>query len=545
MFFRKFQGIFNRMVGSGSLSSSMAGRGSATVLCALVFGSFVHGASAQSNTFYGTTAGASITTGTNDSGFGAATLFLNSTGSDNTAMGYRALVFNTTGTDNTATGSNALGAGASVPMEGSLNTATGSHSLYSLTSGGRNTASGFNALHNNTTGGYNTASGVYALENNVSGGDNTAIGSFSLRANTSSYNTAIGDSSLQGNTTGSSNTAAGYTALLSNTTGLNNTAVGTSTLYHNTTASGNTATGASALAYNTTGASNTAQGFQALLNNTTASFNSALGMNALYSNKTGIYNTAVGANALLRNATSYNTAVGLNALYSDTTGAFNTGQGALALFRNTTGSSNIALGYGAGQNLTTGSSNIEIGNAGVAAETRTTRIGSTQIRAFVAGVRGAVVGGGVAVYVSASGQLGTNPSSRRFKQDIANMDQQSEAVLALRPVSFRYKEEFDPTKTAQFGLIAEEVAEIDPDLVARDDKGEIYSVRYEAVNAMLLNEFLKEHIQLVELKAAVTQQQKEIVVLTAALKTATAQIEKVSAQITLQKPATPIVAASE
>ncbi len=191
----------------------------------------------------------------------------------------------------------------------------------------------------------------------------------------------------------------------------------------------------------------------------------------------------------------FNTASGAFALNSNTSGNYNTANGSTALYSNTTGDSNIALGVNAGKNLTTGSNNIEIGNVGVNGEANTIRIGQPgmQTRTFIAGIFGATATNGAAVYASSDGRLGTKTSSRRFKQDIASMDAASEALLALRPVTFRYKTDIDPQGIPQFGLVAEEVEKVAPELVARDDKGEIYTVRYEAVNAMLLNEFLKEH----------------------------------------------------
>src|SRR5438552_3085145 len=219
-----------------------------------------------------------------------------------------------------------------------------------------------------------------------------------------------------------------------------------------------------------------------------------------------------------------NTAEGDGALSSVTTGFSNTANGVNALFCNTTGSSNIALGVSAGQNLTTGNNNIDIGNPGVAAEANTIRIGTvgTQTKTFIAGISGAGVTG-VAVKVNAAGQLGTAPSSERFKDAIKPMDKASEAVLALKPVTFHYKKELDPDGTPQFGLIAEEVAKVNPDLVARDDQGKIYTVRYDAVNAMLLNEFLKEHSKVEELKKQVER--------------LTAGLQKVSNELELRKPA--------
>src|SRR5438477_380078 len=236
-------------------------------------------------------------------------------------------------------------------------------------------------------------------------------------------------------------------------------------------------------------------------------------------------NTAEGDGALSSVTTGFsNTANGFSALFSNTTGIDNTANGVEALFFNTTGSSNIALGVSAGQNLTTGNNNIDIGNPGVAAEANTIRIGTvgTQTKTFIAGISGAGVTG-VAVKVNAAGQLGTAPSSERFKDAIKPMDKASEAVLALKPVTFHYKKELDPDGTPQFGLIAEEVAKVNPDLVARDDQGKIYTVRYDAVNAMLLNEFLKEHSKVEELKKQVER--------------LTAGLQKVSNELELRKPA--------
>ena len=217
-------------------------------------------------------------------------------------------------------------------------------------------------------------------------------------------------------------------------------------------------------------------------------------MEALYGNTTGQMNTAVGLDALYVNTTGgYNTASGMIALYSNTTGHNNTASGFSALYGNTTGSSNIAVGNNAGYLLTTGDNNIDIGNDGVAGEANTIRIGSTQTAAYIAGISGVTSSGGAAVYVNSSGKLGTVTSSRRFKDGIEGMGGASEAILSLRPVTFRYKPELDPQGIPQFGLIAEEVNDVNPNLVIRDDQGVIQTVRYEQVNAMLLNEFLKDH----------------------------------------------------
>jgi hypothetical protein len=209
-----------------------------------------------------------------------------------------------------------------------------------------------------------------------------------------------------------------------------------------------------------------------------------------------------------------------------------------ALFNNTTGNSNIAIGLGAGGSLTTGSNNIDIGNQGVAAETNTIRIGTqgTQTRTFVAGISGSPIAG-TGVVINNGGRLGTVASSRRFKDDIKPMDKASEAILALKPVTFHYKKEVDLDGVPQFGLIAEEVAEVNPDLVARDAEGTIYTVRYEAVNAMLLNEFLKEHKKVEEQEKRIVELKSGMIALAATVKEQAAQIQKVSAQLEASKPA--------
>ena len=292
----------------------------------------------------------------------------------------------------------------------------------------------------------------------------------------------------------------------------------------------NTAEGTNALFSRTTGVWNTALGYQALFKDTTGNTNTAVGLNALYNNTTGSQNVAIGVQALQSNNGSYNTANGDSALFSNTIGVNNTADGWGALFSNTTGSSNIALGVSAGVNLTTGSNNIDIGNAGVAGESAKIRIGKNQKNTFIAGINGVTVARGVGVIVDSTGHLGTVVSSARFKDEIKPMDKASEAVLALKPVTFRYKHELDPDGIPQFGLVAEQVEKVNPDLVARDAQGKPYTVRYEAVNAMLLNEFLKEHGQ-------VQEQQKQIENLTAQLKEQAAQIRKVSDKVELSKPA--------
>jgi hypothetical protein len=319
------------------------------------------------------------------------------------------------------------------------------------------------------------------------------------------------------NTTGSGNAAVGFQALLNNTEGIGNAAMGIAALGSNKTGSSNTAIGDGALGLSTFSNTNTAIGSNALHNNgsggVTAEANTAVGVGALTGNVDGEFNTAVGNEALQAVNGENNTAVGDEAL-----GNFN--------FK--AGSENIALGSHAGIGLTNGSSNIYIGNQGVAEESFTIRIGSNnQAFTFIAGISGTPVVGDTVV-VNADGQLGTEMSAARFKKEIRPMAKTSEAILALKPVSFQYKS--DSKVTQRFGLIAEDVAKVNPDLVVRDRKGEIYSVRYEAVNAMLLNEFLKEHRTVQELKTTVAQQEKQIETLTAGL-------QKVSAQLEVSKPA--------
>jgi hypothetical protein len=333
-------------------------------------------------------------------------------------------------------------------------------------------------------------------------------------------NTVLGEDALLNNTTGDGNTAIGFDALLNNTDGFNNTATGAFALSSNTTGPANTANGALALSSNTIGCCNTADGLNALASNTSGGGNTASGLGSLVSNTTGDSNTANGANALS----------------SNTTGLNNTASGNSALLSNTTGSNNIALGYQAGQNLTTGDNNINIGNPGVAAEFRTIRIGTngTHRHTAIAGIRGTTVPCGIGVLVGSNGELGTVVSSARFKDQIKPMDKVSEAILALKPVTFHYKPELDPEGIPQFGLVAEDVEKVNPDLVARDDQGKVYTVRYEAVNAMLLNEFLKEHRKVEEQGGIIAKQQKQIEALTVGL-------QRVSAQVEISRPASPTV----
>jgi hypothetical protein len=321
----------------------------------------------------------------------------------------------------------------------------------------------------------NTATGVGALLSNTAGAQNTANGAFALA----------------GNTIGDVNTATGFEALLSNTEGYYNTANGSEALLSNTTGTSNTAIGASALLTNTTGTSNTATGVFALYRNATGVDNTASGNGSLYNNTIGSGNTAMGGNALSAN----------------TTGANNTAIGASTLSNNYAGSNNIALGYGAGANVTAGSYNVYIG-AGVPGVAND--VGHTYISNISSTVQAP---GGNIEYVTINLDtklLGHSSSSRRYKEHIKPMANASEALYQLKPVTYRYKKEIDQHQSAAFGLIAEEVAKVNPDLVAHDSKGRSESVHYEMVNAMLLNEFLKEHRRVEAQQSKIDEQDRTI-----------------------------------
>jgi len=304
---------------------------------------------------------------------------------------------------------------------------------------------------------------------------------------------------------------------LANNTGTDNTAVGIDALQTNTIGLGNTATGASALLANSTGSANTATGASALLSNTTGVANAATGTDALSSNTSGNYNTASGASALLSNTIGgANTAGGAWALSSNTTGSYITATGYWALKSNTTGTNNIGIGASAAANVSGGNSNnIHIGTAGASADSDTIRIGgntalgdpATQAQFFASGIYGATVTGN-AVYVSSGGQLGVQSSSRRYKQDIRDMGDTTETVMGLRPVRFRYKTE-GADGSEQYGLIAEEVEEVAPELVGRGLDGQIDSVHYEKVNAILLNQVQAQQRQIEAQKQQIDTQNRE------------------------------------
>jgi hypothetical protein len=359
---------------------------------------------------------------------------------------------------------------------------------------GGNTAEGQAALSSLTSGTYNTAVGFLSLRSNIEGNFNTAIGAGTLLLNTAASNTAIGAGALLSNTLGFDNTANGAFALFSNTEGRGNTANGSEALVGNTTGNFNTATGDGALAANTEGAFNTASGLDALEGNTTGNNNTAVGTEAL-GNSNGDNNTAIGGSALSSNST---------------------------------GGGNTALGDSAGHDLTTGNNNVCIGAGviGVAGESNTTRIrniGSTPIV------------GGINVVIESTSEFGDHrlgyaSSSRRYKQEIKPMDKASESLFALKPVTFRAKDNTgDTARVKHYGLIAEEVATVDPDLVVFNPEGTPETLCFDSINAMLLNEFLKEHKKVEKLEATLEA-------VNSRLQEQAAQIQKVSAQVNAAKP---------
>ena len=313
-------------------------------------------------------------------------------------------------------------------------------------------------------------------------------------------NTGMGTGALQNNSS-EANTGSGYQALSSNTTGISNTGIGHQVLFSNTTGSGNTASGDSALYYNTTGSNNTASGVAALggtaaVSDTNGDNNAAVGAYALGNNTTGFSNTASGAGALRFNSTgSENAAFGEAALWNNTGGNDNIAIGLQALFSNTTGNGNIALGLNAGSNLTVGDNNIDIWNQGVRAESGTIRIGDpkAQHAAYIAGIWGHIVKPGSPVFVGPDGSLGVVASSERYKTDVASMGSSTTKISQLRPVTFHLKS--DATGELQYGLIAEEVDKVFPELVVRDEAGKIEGVRYDELAPILLNELLQQQQQ--------------------------------------------------
>jgi hypothetical protein len=378
-----------------------------------------------------------------------------------------------------------------------FNTASGTHALENVTpnpDGNNNSAFGDTALQFNNTGQWNTGIGSEALQYNTSGFANSGLGYNALNMNTfGNYNTGCGFATLQNNTVGSYNTAHGSGALFSNTTGNNNTSSGFDSLYANTT-----------------GGYNTAVGYLALQGSTTGSYTTAVGAFSLQANTTGGYNTGFGAYSLIANTTgSGNTAFGYAGLRSMTTGSNNIGFGYQSLYLNSTGSNNIALGYQGGYYPLSGSDLIEIGSLGAFADDKLIRIGTqgTQTKAYIAGISSAQITG-AAVYVTSSGQLGVLASSERYKTSIASLGSDTEKLMELRPVRFHLKT--DPEGAVQYGLIAEEVDKVYPELVIRDDSGKVQGVRYDELAPMLLNEVQKQQRTIAAQNAHAAAQDQEI-----------------------------------
>jgi hypothetical protein len=457
---------------------------------------------------------------------------------------------NSDATYSTCIGTDALENNATSGVElGFFNTAMGFNALRTNTTGFENTAIGESALYFSETGIRNTASGSLALANNKMGSNNTASGGSALLSNVSgSNNTASGVSALYSNETGSNNIALGYQAGY-NTTGSNNISIGNSGVGGESSAirigtqgiqtkafmagisgvalsggqavvvksdgqlgvapaipgTSNVALGGSALISNTTGNNNTAGGVSALSFNTTGSNNTASGVNALKSNTTGGSNTASGVSALMTNTTGgKNVAVGYEAAKAQTTGSSNTAVGYQAGLAWTTGKNNIAIGAGAGKNQTTGSDNIIIGAAGASGDKAIIRIGTkgTQTKAFMAGIRDVNVTGGQTVLVNKDGQLGVASSSRRYKQDIQPMGDASDRLMQLQPVTFHYRQaDENGERPLQYGLIAEDVAEVMPALAIYNDAGAPESVAYQMLPTLLLNEYQKQARELADVKA--------------------------------------------
>lgn len=441
------------------------------------------------------------------------------------------------------TGGGSVGLGGSTTLDNSGVLSVGA-SAPLMSSGGQNPSvslSGTVAVANGGTGA-TTASGARNGLGAAASGANADItslsgitGNITLPASTSAANGNVfksGDHFIH-NYGGASNVFVGVGAGNFSLTEGNNSGVGHRALQANSTGAGNTAVGQEALTANTGGSTNTALGAVALYSNTTAHNNTAVGANSLQANSTGQNNTAIGQAALQVNTAGDNTAVGWKALQASTSGSSNTAVGNGALLVNSTGSTNIAVGNLAGANLTTGSNNIDIGNAGVAAESNTIRIGTagTQTATYIAGIRGVTTGvaNGIAVLIDGNGQLGTVSSSQRFKTDIHDMADTSSKLMQLRPVTFRYKPEIDPSATRQYGLIAEEVEKVMPDLVAYAKDGKIETVKYHLLAGLLLNEMQKQQRQIATEQERVAEQARAMKVQAQQIEALTTQVREVRA----------------
>jgi hypothetical protein len=418
---------------------------------------------------------------------------------------------------------------------------------------GGSTAEGYQALFNLTTGGFNTALGWRSLYTVTIGSFNTGTGAGTLALNASIENTATGAGALLLNTVGLRNTANGSDSLLFNHNGVFNCAFGSFSLFNNNDGFSNNAVGESALFENLHGAENTAVGDLALANNDVtgdalANFNTAVGAEALFNNTNGDSNNAVGAHALFSNTTGlFNEVMGFEAMLGNTDGAANIAIGDQAMPSADHANFNTMIGDMVAPDFTgPGQDNIYIGagaGTGVTNEDGTIRIGELGFlsNCYIQGIFGATTSPGVPVYVNPDGKLGTILSSARFKDNIKAMDKASESILSLKPVTFRYKKDLDVKGIPQFGLIAEEVAKVNPDLVVTGPDGKPYTVRYEAVNAMLLNEFIKEHQLVQKQQATIASQEAKIDWLTATVKEQATQIQKVSAELEMIRPTPQVV----
>lgn len=490
-------GYQNTGIGSASLTSNTTGYHNTGV------GVYTlqYNTEGYRNTAHGSLSLTNNTTGYDNTAVGSSALRTNEDGFENTGVGIGALYTNSSGFQNTAVGSASL----SMNSTGFHNVAVGAGALQRSTNAFQSTAVGTAALLNNTTGYQNTGVGAYVMQTTTSGYQNVGVGTAVLQTNTEGYqNTGVGTNALQVNTAGYQNTALGEAAMQNNTTGLQNTAIGAGALQLNTTGSNNTACGRVALLNNTTGNYNTAVGNLALLDNTTGSSNIAIGTSAMEGNTHGVRNIGIGINALNSNSTgNENIAIGSATLEHNTTGVRNIGIGYKSLSSGSVGNANVALGerslclaqgsnnigIGAfgfgGDSLVTGSNNIIIGNTGSSTSNSTIYLGTnlTHTQCFIAGIRGQTVSG-PAVLVNSSGKLGVATSSRHYKKDIVDLSEKVETLNNLHPVSFTYKDEAPGTQ--HFGLIAEEVAEVVPELVIANHNGQPETVAYHEFPALLI-----------------------------------------------------------
>lgn len=330
-------------------------------------------------------------------------------------------------------------------------------------------------------------------------------------------------------------TANGWESMILVTTSIGNTGYGAASLALNTTGGPNTAVGAGALTFNTTGSDNNAVGAFALYNHDNGSFNNAFGREALFNHVSGGQNNAFGDLALLNCTGSFNSAFGDDALDSVTTGSENVGVGDEACNTCTTGHDNVAIGHNALNGTITASNNIAIGVPA------TGPFANLSFTAFIGSIHGLPTSNAAStlpVLIDSNNVLGTSASSRRFKHDIQPIDKVSEALYALKPISFIYNN--DESQTRLYGLVAEDVAQVNTSLVAYLG-GKVFTVKYDQVNILLLNEFLKEHKKVEEQQASIRELKSEMQTMVAQLKEQAAQIQQVSAQLQVSKPAPQVV----